>query len=87
VRPNAAEARLAEVHNKKTKQILVGAGANAILEMAAAFYLGPKKKGNLGANISFAANAAVGSRNITVTNTDGQIGKLTNGFTIGRKKH
>jgi hypothetical protein len=36
----------------------------------------------LTANISIAANATVGSRNITVTNTDGQIATLTNGFSV-----
>jgi len=40
------------------------------------------------ANISIAANATVGSRNITVTNTDGQIAALTNGFSVvSRRKH
>ena len=36
----------------------------------------------LTANISIAANATVGTTNITVTNTDGQIAVLGNGFTI-----
>jgi histidinol-phosphate aminotransferase len=39
---------LAEVHNKKKEQVLIGAGTNAILQMAAAFYLGPRKKLILG---------------------------------------
>jgi histidinol-phosphate aminotransferase len=39
---------LAGIHNKKKEQVLVGAGANAILQMAAALYLGPKKKAILG---------------------------------------
>jgi len=34
------------------------------------------------ANINIPSNAVVGSRNVTVTNTDGQNSTLTNGFTV-----
>jgi regulation of enolase protein 1 (concanavalin A-like superfamily) len=36
------------------------------------------------ANITIAANATVGARNITVTNTDGQSATLTSGFTVNQ---
>jgi len=34
------------------------------------------------ANITISATAAPGARNITITNTDGQTGSITNGFTV-----
>jgi len=45
---NVLAEALAEVHDKKKEQILIGAGTNAILQVAAAFYLGFRKKLILG---------------------------------------
>ena len=39
---------LAKFHHKQPEQILIGAGSNAILQMAAAAYLGPERKLLLG---------------------------------------
>jgi histidinol-phosphate aminotransferase len=39
---------LAELHHKQREQILIGAGSNAILQMAATVYLGPERRVILG---------------------------------------
>ena len=50
--PSEAESALSEAlgmfHRKRPDEILIGGGSNAILEMAATAYLGPKKKVILG---------------------------------------
>jgi hypothetical protein len=39
---------------------------------------------NINANINVLASAVTGTRNVTVTNSDGQVATLTNGFKVRR---